>query len=167
MKKTYSIIILTAYLAVSNFAFANQTNPLQALGELAEEIATSEVEFISLKLTHSQNELATLLKTSSICSKQKNYNQMESEDLASQIKMAFSKAYTMMLDQEIIDQDDGYYGKIETLQSAIHLFKMNEVKSQLTVCVEDTVPAYSDGHRLILVFKAERPLFAFEIGQPD
>lgn len=167
MKKLCSVIYLILATAMTINVHAKNTDPIAAFEELAAEIAFSDVEYIHVKMTLNKTEMLDLLNASSKCKKIQNFKVTSASKITDHINSAFKEAYSLMLEQELMDHDDGYYGRMETLEDALIQFEANESKSKLQVCIEDSVPAYSDGHRLIAVFKSGKPYFIFEIGRPD
>ncbi len=167
MKKTCAILSLNLVTAFTSSTYGKSADPVATLEELAAEISFSDVEYIHLKVTRHDEEILDLLKATSKCDQKQNFKSTTASKITQLIRAAFDEAYSLMLEQEVIDQDDGYFSRRETLEAALVDFKKIESHAKLKLCIEDSVPAYSDGHRLIAILKNGAPFFTFEVGRPD
>lgn len=159
------LAIVVSLLAV-NTALATPKSIRSALSEIEQfykELQKSDIVEKHYWVGFSQGTQATaLLKNSSVCNQPKGFLKSSLTEVLFNIERHTNVAIEL-----------GFYGSPDEVlinqrqDQAMEQLSLVLKNKELALCVDDTVPSYSDGHEKYFVRVSGRLMFVFEVGYPD
>ncbi len=159
--KHLAMALLTSFL-LSHSPASAAVKSIKAFKSLANIVQSYEMEHYYIQVHDDLGEIKELLKGESC-----RFKKISALKLANGTREIIDEGISRALDSGIIDQDDGYYSLMESLQEATLALKKELQGKTLAVCNITSVPAYSDGHTLTVVKVNGKIAFAYEVGYPD
>jgi len=134
--------------------------------ELADEINES-YEHYYVRLKSGSDEIREDLSSLKYCNKNKNFKQISSKNFASTISKPLMDGYSKLVDEGIMDTDDGYFSRMESVVNVSNKLSRLFNNKSITVCSEESVPAYSDGQTLTIIKVNNKVVLSLQVSFPD
>ncbi|GEM_PF-6315825 len=161
MKKMFLLMSLIVFSGITQAA---EESSLAAISSVYN--ATNEADLLEsnywLSFDFSSSQLSQQLQESSFCKKAKNFRASNVTEISK------------IIGQEVNEGIDRGFGKSKEaselqkeLNEALEEFQADFGAHKIKICIDNSIPAYSDGHEMKFVQVNGAIKFVFEVGYPD
>lgn len=158
-------IFIALLLSLPVFSFGARTAPLTDLSGFYYELSNQEVDLVDHHFFidfMSENAADQALQSSTTCSASRAFKKMSAKNVVNLVRQDLSQAIEL-----IFDGADGSLDWMTNMETILNDIESEMKGKKVSVCSDDSTPAYSDGHLVTFVKLDGRVFFAFESGQPD
>lgn len=158
-------LLIALALSLPVFSLGARTSPLTELSEFYHELSSQEVDLVDHHFFidfMSANAADKALRSSATCSASRAFKKTSTKNVVKLVRQDLTQAIEI-----VFDGTDGFFDWMTNMENVLTALEGEMNGKRITICTDESVPAYSDGHLVTYVKADGRVLFAFESGQPD
>jgi hypothetical protein len=159
-------LIFVALIGFS--AHAEAPSAVISFKQLSDNIeAFEDLEHYHLSILVDSSQTQALLNSSEKCSRTGAFRKASAKAASKLLVNAVMEGISLGVEQELIDQNDGYYSLLESIDDSSKAVTQQLNKSKIEICRHEYSAAFSDGQIDTFVKINGEISFAVSVGFPD